>query len=624
LKRKLLLYFLALILVLGALSLYVGLNARRELNAARGILGTPSEDLSSDDVRAARKHLEAADDILSGPPAAVLRLVPVARQNILAVDAVVDAGIPVIQDALAVIETRDGIDEQELVSDGRVRLEVLEGLSEPLRQQLESLRELETELVVHRSGWLVPPLWDTVDAFASRASDLRRSAERATQALEIAPSLLGADGRRTYLVLLLNNAELRGAGGILSALGTISARNGRLSLGEFLYYAELSPDNPKPVPAPEDFKRRFGRYRADTTTVVNATASADIPEVATVAGRLIKRLRGIEVDGALLIDPRGIASLLPPDSEIAATEGDARLTGQNLTDFIYSDSYDVLGGEDPGRRSAILSVGRDAFKTILTGGSSSAEIMESAGEAVAGRQIRFVSFDDSEQNILDDLGVTGNLTTNAVDNLLVTVQNLGADKLDYWMRRDIEHKCAIDGEIARCESTVRLSNETPRGLNDYVTQINNRVKRSHRYGAYVGYLEVYVPDEAELTSVTLNRETETFYPESENGRKSLGMYFSTPRGERTTAGVSYDLKLPESGYSLEIAPQPLAFDAALNVDLSGPEEWSITGPGEQNEGRIVFRGELDRALRYELRPSARTGISALWTALVRFWTQPIG
>ena len=102
------------------------------------------------------------------------------------------------------------------------------------------------------------------------------------------------------------------------------------------------------------------------------------------------------------------------------------------------------------------------------------------------------------------------------------------------------------------------------------------------------------------------------------------MYFSTLRGERTTVRISYDLKLPDSGYSLEITPQPLAFDATLDVDISGPRSWSKTGPGRQSDGRIELRGELDQALRWELRPSAQTGIPAVWRTLVEFWTQPLG
>jgi hypothetical protein len=483
---------------------------------------------------------------------------------------------------------------------------------------------LESELVEHRSGWLLPPLWDAVDDFARRAEELRRSVESAADIVATAPDLLGEHGPRTYLVVLLNNAELRGAGGILSAAGTITATKGRLALGQFSYYAEIAEKPPEPVPAPEDFERRFSRYRANTTTIVNATASPDIPEVAEVAARLFEKVRGVRIDGVMLIDPHGIAALMPNDAEAFVPQRDLRLTKSNLAQFIYSDSYEVLGGGDPGRRSAILTAGRAAFSTVLAGGSSGSEVLQSAGSAIAGGHLRFVSFYDSEEDILGRLGATGSLSTDAVDNLMVTVQNLGADKLDFWMRRRVEHNCSIEApKTARCQTVAVLENQTPRGLNDYVTQIDNRIKRSHRYGAYLGYVEVYVPGAAELTGVTLNDRTHSFYPETEDGRKSLGMYFATPRGRETTVQVSYELPLPESGYSLEITPQPLAVDAQLKVQIEGPARWTKSGPGTQDEVSISFAGPLDRTLRLETAPDESTGLTAAWKRLVEFWSQPL-
>ena len=623
-KRKLILYLSAVIFVLALLALYVGVNARRELNAARGILGTSVSDLSSADILAAKEHLEAADGWLSGPPAAILRLVPVARQNLQAADAIVDAGVPVLDDADSLTAVRDALETEDLMRNGRVEVAVLDDLREPLGNQLEGLRHLEEELEDHRSGWLLPPVWDAVDDFAWRVRELRQSAEAAEATLEIARPLLGGNGRRTYLVILMNNAELRGAGGLLSAVGTISAEDGRVELGQFFYHGDIAANPHETVPAPPDFERRFGRYRANSTRWVNTSVSPDVPEVATVAARLFERVRGVHTDGALLIDARGIASLVPTGTEIPVPETDRTITGDDFTDFVYSDSYELLGGEDPRRKAAILSVGQVAFQTLLAEGGGSA-VLSKAGDAISGGHIRFVSFDAGEQEILDRLGVAGSLPTDTVDSLLVTVQNLGADKLDYWMRRSMEHECDIhDGELAHCKTVVMLTNNTPLSLSEYVSQRHSEEKRNYRYGTYVGYLEVYVPEGADLTGVTLNGRAESFVPEIEDGRKSLGMHFSTNRGETTTATVSYDVDLPESGYSLEVTPQPLTSDATLEVAVSGPQDWRMSGPGTRNEGTIRFQGNLDSALRIETRPAGRTGITALWRTLIDFWTQPLG
>ena len=324
-----------------------------------------------------------------------------------------------------------------------------------------------------------------------------------------------------------------------------------------------------------------------------------------------------------MIDPRGIQALLPPDAQVPVAGTNTMLSPESFADFIYSDSYDVLGGWDPKRRRAILGVGAAAFEQILHG-SGGASVIDSAAGAVAGGHIRFVSFDPAEQEILDRLGVTGSLRSDALDNVLITVQNFGADKLDYWMRRSIEHRCSIhDTGFARCRTTVSLTNETPLGLNEYVTQIADRDKHPYQYGAYLGYLEAYVPDGADLTGGTLDGRPQTFFPESEDGRKSLGMYFATEREETTTLEVSYDLDVPDAGYSLELTPQPLTSDAEVEVDIRVRPDWTIEGPGTRSEGRIQFSGVLDRALHFKIHPAGRTGVAAFWRALVRFWTEPL-
>jgi len=62
----------------------------------------------------------------------------------------------------------------------------------------------------------------------------------------------------------------------------------------------------------------------------------------------------------------------------------------------------------------------------------------------------------------------------------------------------------------------------------------------------------------------------------------------------------------------------------LEVAVSGPQDWRMSGPGTRNEGTIRFQGNLDSALRIETRPAGRTGITALWRTLIDFWTQPVG
>ena len=56
--------------------------------------------------------------------------------------------------------------------------------------------------------------------------------DAASQVATLLPPMLGADGPRTYLLLSLNSAELRSAGGIVGAVAVLHAENGSLDLVE--------------------------------------------------------------------------------------------------------------------------------------------------------------------------------------------------------------------------------------------------------------------------------------------------------------------------------------------------------------------------------------------------------
>jgi hypothetical protein len=81
----------------------------------------------------------------------------------------------------------------------------------------------------------------------------------------------------------------------------------------------------------------------------------------------------------------------------------------------------------------------------------------------------------------------------------------------------------------------------------------------------------------------------------------------------------------ESGYSLEVRPQPLTEDGDIELRLFTPPDWQLAGPdGAHIEtGRLLYRGSFDQALKLEAGPSDRTGLSTLWFKLSRFWNEPL-
>ncbi len=604
-----------------ALFAYVSVAAGRQLLDARATLSQPPQDLDANAIGSAQRHLQRAEATLDSWLGRVARLIPVLGSNLDALDAVASASLPVLDAASALEAAARSLETDGILEDGQIRLDLIHSMIPALQRQIAAVEDLEQELKDRRKGGLLPPIWDGLDSLLDRARYLHHTAGDLTRLLQLSDGMLGGDGKRTYLVLLLNNAELRGAGGLLSGVGTLNVDEGRVTLGR-LYTAEQLLTHPlRRVKAPADFERRYALYKANTTLWKNATYSSDFPEVAVVAARLFETVKGVETDGVLQLDPRALSSLMPVGSEIDIPVSGDVVSSEELPEYVYSTAYERFS--DPReRRAAILQAGGGAFEMILSEGLRDQEALSRAGSAIAGGHLAFVSFDPDEASALDAVGVSGNLSVVPSDSLLVASQNFGGgrgagSKLDYWTERRIRHACSIeaDGGSATCATEVTLRNEVPDGLSRYVA--------GYPYGLLRSFVEIYVPENAEVPSVSQDGRAVQVRPGIEDGRTSLDVYAEVPQGATAAIRVDYLLPLSDRRYSFVATPQPLARDAYMEFTLRVPADWTIRTPDGRYDSEWRLTGAFDRTVEVEAMPDARTGIPALWERFTDFLEEPL-
>ena len=619
LKRKIVLVALGLSFAVGAVCLYVAVSVAGDLRTAQRTLLQNPQRIDQAEIDEARDRLKDAAGTLESLPARLVSWLPIVRQNFDAVRTLTEGAAPVLTTAGELGRTVQQVQDQGVFEDEAVDLEVLSRLEDPLRAEVEALTSLVDDLESRRNGWLVPPLWSEMDDLLSQLDALETSTRNAADMAAIAPQLMGRDEERTYLVALMNNTELRGAGGILSGVGSVTVNEGRVVLGEFSHYKELADDPPyRKVPAPEDFEEHFGGYKADTTRWVTATSSPDLPDVALVAGRLFELTAGQVADGVIFVDPRGLAAMMPPAAKLDVPTTEKSLTPAELPEYVYRDAYSELGGGVSRRRDSLIGLGHAAFGVIFDRGFGRPAVIRSAAEAFAGGHISMVAFAPEESELLERVGLSRDLADPDYDGVLTTVQNVGGNKLDSYARRKVHHDCQIDGEsVARCTTDVSIENRTPRGLTRFEYQYLP-------YGLFKNVVEIYVPGTAELVSVAVDGEAVDFFEQPEDGFNAIGLYLPIPRGQEAEVSVVYDLP-PRDRYALEVVPQPLVTDALVSIDLEIPSSWIIEGPdGVQRDGDSAhWRGKLDRVLEFSAGPSERSGLSALWEGVGHFLKEPV-
>ena len=615
--RRVFLIGLVVVIVISAMTAWVAVPVVGHLKAAQDAVSDVDADLSEEQLAAARRDLQAAGDRLDSVPAKILGVVPLLGSNLGAVRSVTENLIPVVDTARRLSRSLRALRKGGFIERGRVRVDDLQALHAPIADAAAALRRLENEARGSMTGAILPPLWNELGEIAEQARDIRGSLDDAVVLLRRSPALLGVGTPRRYLMLLLNNAELRGAGGILAGIGTLRFDNGKLSLEEMYSVHDLDVEPRITVPAPPTYERRYGQFEANTTLWLNATYSPDVPDVATVAARLFERVTGTKTSGAVLLDPRGLAALLDDDT-VLELENFGEVRGDELPQAIYSDAYQRFT-DQVARREAILGLGVAAFESFLDEGLPDGGT-EALADAVAGGHLGIVSFEPVEDQALRGVGASHDLPAVSEDVVMVSVQNFGGgggegSKLDYWAKRATTHACQVDDENLSCATTVRLENGTPEGLTTYVA--------GTPYGLLRSYVEIFVPKDAILDEVRVDGRPADFRPDPHEDMLSLGVYVEVPRGRSVEISAVYRAPI-DGGYHLVATPQALAHDARLSLALEIPDGWAVSGPGERGEdGVLRLTGAFDRPVEIEIAPEERKGLTALWHRLARFWNEPL-
>lgn len=228
------------------------------------------------DLEAAGPSLEQIDRRLSWPVWLPLRAVPLAAQQLTALDATVDTARDLVAragDGAAVVNSPALRPEP-----GRVDVAALTALEEPLARTVASLEAADERLNSIGSSLLLPGIATLVDDIQTAAADALPPTELALSGTQAVASMLGAQDPKTWLV------QYVGAGGTQAQLAV--ADNGVITPLDLFVF--LDP--------------------ALATSIGDLSTSPDYPTAAAEAAAQIANA-GLRVDGIITVDPIGASAI---------------------------------------------------------------------------------------------------------------------------------------------------------------------------------------------------------------------------------------------------------------------------------------------------------------------------
>jgi hypothetical protein len=207
---------------------------------------------------------------------------------------------------------------------------------------------------------------------------------------------------------------------------------------------------------------------------------------------------------------------------------------------------------------------------------------------------------DSDQLALTKLGLTGSVDREgATDVLSLVSENASGNKIDWYLRRDIQYRVRLDPEtgVGKADLVATFRNTAPdSGLPDYVIGSPTNLARGSNQSLL---LLLRAPPDS-LEEIEIGDNTEPVAVREREGR--LRSYRSSME-IRATSGVTLRASSTVPGaligpparrtYRLDVIPQALAHPDHCEVVIEVPSGWSA-------RGRTRFSGDLDRPVTLEV------------------------
>ncbi|MBM4598884.1 DUF4012 domain-containing protein [Rhodococcus hoagii] len=387
-----------------------------------------------------------------------------------------------------------------------------------------------------------------------QTADLSQLLGNVSTAAEIVPSMMGADGPRTYFIGFQTNAEARGTGGLLGGFGELRAVDGAVRVEDLGSNRELPVKDKTPIDLGPDFEKQYGISRP-TTDFRNSNVSSHFPYAAQIWRSLWAQESGEQVDGVIATDPVALSYVLGVVGPVTMPDGE-KITADNVVELTESTAYSRFANNDSARKAYLQAIAGKVVERMMGTISNPKALLEALGRAASERRIAVWSANPTEQQVLEGTVLGHTVPDDPAPYAGVVVNNLGGNKLDYYLKREIEYMaedCA--GDTRKSTVTVRLTNALPPG--DYTKYVAGMF--DNPMGAPMGTnltnLSLVATQGAKLDKVTVDGKPAFAFTGAERGHPVFDIQTQARQGQ--TIEVKYQLTEPVVGGEARVPAQAL-------------------------------------------------------------------
>jgi hypothetical protein len=289
------------------------------------------------------------------------------------------------------------------------------------------------------------------------------AASAADDAAKLLPGMIGADGKeRKYLLLIMNNAEVRSLSGMPGSFAVINAQNGKLTMGRQGGILDIYPLK-KPAPGAKLTKDEKLLVQSSVTRDIRNTAiHPDFPRVAELSSAIAGQRWKEKFDGVIGVDPVTLAYMLDGLGPVNVGDG-VTLTSRNAVAEMLNGVYlkyptDVL------KHDAIFeNAARRIFDATVAGSGNSVSVIRALVRGVSERRLMLWSRHDDEQKRIRTTGIANLFQSSGRPQVGVYVNDAASAKMSYYlsMGTTVRSEQCFDGFSQELRTTTTLVSNAP-------------------------------------------------------------------------------------------------------------------------------------------------------------------
>jgi hypothetical protein len=434
---------------------------------------------------------------------------------------------------------------------GRLDLQPLVEAAPDVRAAAATAARASAEVDAIDTGRLVHVLARPVTQVQDAMREVATALDTGAQVATLLPSMLGADGPRTYVLVSLNSSELRSAGGIAGAFALLHAENGAVDLVAQRSTADFPGIDAPVLPLAADEQTiqtdRLGRY------VQDAPMTPDFPRTGELVAAWWQRNVGGQVDGVIAVDPVAATYLLGAIGPVAVPDGPT-VDAHALLPTLLHDAY--LTYLDPAQNDQFYErVAAAIFRAAGAGqGGNERGVVDALARAGSEGRLRIWSAHPDEQRRIATTTVgAAFLTGSYADDAGVFLDDATAGKLDFYLHTQYaitDLRCT--GPRPTATVRVSLTYDPPADVAGYPKYVTGYNLGTIPTGSVATRISVYAPVGATLDAIGLDGGFVSGQTASTHGRRVQAVSSMLAPGQRAT----YTFQVPVHGGQVDVWTTP--------------------------------------------------------------------